>query len=319
MAFAMMNAPGIDLRNVSFSRGGRAILDNVSMAVPGAGLVAIVGFNGAGKTTLLSLLSTLATPRSGRILVDGIDAVVMPQQVRSTIGVVFQESALEARLSAYDNLSFIARCQGLKGRTLRQRIDELMTAFGLEALAAVPVQCLSGGQRRRLELARALISRPRVLLLDEPTLGLDAATRRVFWAEIRMLVGAGHTVLCSTHHADEASDADRVVVLHGGGVLADGPWHALCARVPGTIRLQVPDTETARGWLSAQGYRATIDEHGLAVVVANARAVLPALLQRMPCRVTSVDVTAPSLIDIVDHWRVARESEPGRLSEKAAA
>ncbi|WP_051481880.1 heme ABC exporter ATP-binding protein CcmA [Paraburkholderia nodosa] len=315
----MTNAPGIDLRNVSVSRGGRAILNDVNMTVAGAGLVAIVGFNGAGKTTLLSLLATLATPHSGRIFVDGIDAVAMPDQVRSRIGVVFQESALEPRLSAYDNLSFIARCQGLKGRSVRQRIDELVTAFGLEALAAAPVHCLSGGQRRRLELARALISRPPVLLLDEPTLGLDVAARHVFWAEIRTLVGAGHTVLCSTHHADEASDADRVVVLHQGGVLADGPWRELCAHVPGTIRLQVPDIETAHRWLWAQGYAATIDEHGIAVPVADPQAALPGLLQRMPCRVSSVDVTAPNLMDVVDHWNDARENEPCHLAEKAAA
>lgn len=315
----MTNAPGIDVRNVSFSRGGRTILDDVNMTVTGAGLVAIVGFNGAGKTTLLSLLATLAAPRIGRIFVDGIDAAAMPDRVRSSIGVVFQESALEPRLSAYDNLSFIARCQGLKGRAVRQRIDELTAAFGLEALMEAPVHCLSGGQRRRLELARALISRPRVLLLDEPTLGLDVAARHVFWAEIRTLVGAGHTVLCSTHHADEASDADRVVVLHQGGVLADGPWRALCVHVPGTIRLRVPDVETARRWLSAQGYAATIDEQGVAVSVADPQAALPALLQRMPCRVSSVDVTEPNLMDILDHWSNARESEPCRLAEKAAA
>jgi ABC-2 type transport system ATP-binding protein len=315
----MTNPPGIDLRNVSYSRGGRAILNDINMTVTGAGLVAIVGFNGAGKTTLLSLLATLAAPRSGHIFVDGIDAVAKPERVRSRIGVVFQESALEPRLSAYDNLSFIARCQGLRGRAFRQRIDELLTAFGLEALAAEPVQRLSGGQRRRLELARALIARPRVLLLDEPTLGLDVAARHVFWAEIRTLVGAGHTVLCSTHHADEASNADRVVVLHQGGVLADGPWRALCANVPGTIRLRVPDIETARCWLSAQGYAATIDERGVAVPVADPQAVLPVLLQRMPCRVTSVDVTTPNLMDIVDHWNDSRESKPCYLPEKAAA
>lgn len=315
----MVNAPGIDLRNVGFSRGGRAILDDINMTVTGAGLVAIVGFNGAGKTTLLSLLATLATPRSGRIFIDGIDAIAMPDQVRSRIGVVFQESALEPRLSAYDNLGFIARCQGLRGRAVRQRIGELLTAFGLEALAADPVQCLSGGQRRRLELARALISRPRVLLLDEPTLGLDVAARHVFWAEIRTLVGAGHTVLCSTHHADEASDADRVVVLHRGGVLADGPWRALCENVPGTIRLQAPDIETVRRWLSAQGYAATLDEHGVAIPVANPLAVLPALLQRMPCRVSSVDVTTPNLMDIVGHWTDARHRGPCAVPDKAAA
>jgi ABC-2 type transport system ATP-binding protein len=306
----MLHAPCIDLRNVSFSRGGRVILNDISMTIGGAGLVAIVGFNGAGKTTLLSLLATLAAPGSGEIFIDGIDAIAMPARVRSRIGVVFQDSALEPRLSAHDNLRFIAQCQGLRGRTARQRIDELLTALGLEALAATRVQCLSGGQRRRLELARALIARPRVLLLDEPTLGLDVAARHAFWSEIKTLVGDGHTVLCSTHHANEASDADRVVVMHRGSVLADGPWRTLCWGLPGTIRLSVPDIENARRWLCEQGYAAIADEYGVAVSVADPQTALPPLLQRMPCSVSSVDIAAPRLLDIVDHWVEVRHVEP---------
>lgn len=315
----MPDALCIDLRNVSFSRGGCAILDNVSMTMRGAGLVAIVGFNGAGKTTLLSLLATLATPGSGQIFIDGIDAVAMPARVRSRIGVVFQDSALEPRLSAHDNLRFIAQCQGLRGRAARQRIDELLIALGLEALAATRVQCLSGGQRRRLELARALIARPRVLLLDEPTLGLDVAARHAFWSEIKTLVGDGHTVLCSTHHADEASDADRVVVMHRGGVLADSPWRTLCAGLPGTIRLGVQDIEYARCWLCDQGFQATGDEHGVVIAVADPQSALPALLQRMPCSVSSADIAPPRLVDIVDHWVKARHVEPGRAIHVARA
>nr|WP_246024995.1 heme ABC exporter ATP-binding protein CcmA [Paraburkholderia dinghuensis] len=300
------------MRNVSFSRGERAILNDVSVTIGSAGLVAIVGLNGAGKTTLLSLLATLAAPDSGSIFIDGIDAIAMPAQVRSKIGVVFQESALEPRLSAHDNLRFIAQCQGLRGRAARQRVDELLTALGLEALAATRVQRLSGGQRRRLELARALIARPRVLLLDEPTLGLDVAARHVFWSEIRTLVGDGHTVLCSTHHADEASDADRVIVMHQGSVLADGPWRALCANIPGTIRLGVPSSEDARRWLGEAGYVATVREDGVEIWVANPQAALPALLQRIPCSVSSAEIEAPRLIDIVEHWSRARHDEPRR-------
>ncbi|WP_233871223.1 heme ABC exporter ATP-binding protein CcmA [Paraburkholderia adhaesiva] len=308
----MADAPSIDLRNVSFSRGDRAILNDVSMTVGSAGLVGIVGFNGAGKTTLLSLLATLAAPDSGSIFIDGIDAIATPAQVRSKIGVVFQESALEPRLSAHDNLRFIAQCQGLRGRTARQRVDELLTSLGLEALAATRVQCLSGGQRRRLELARALIARPRVLLLDEPTLGLDASARHAFWSEIRTLVGDGHTVLCSTHHADEASDADRVIVMHQGSVLADGPWRTLCANIPGTIRLDVPNSEDARRWLGDEGYAATVREDGVEISVANPQAALPALLQRIPCSVSRAEVDSPRLTDIVEHWSRVRHSEPRR-------
>jgi ABC-2 type transport system ATP-binding protein len=315
----MSDTPSIDLRSVSVRRAGRAILRDVSLTIGRGELVAMVGLNGAGKTTLLSLLATLAVPSSGQIFVDGVDAVAEPAQVRPRIGVVFQESALEPRLSARDNLWFIARCQGLKGRAVRQRVGELLAAFGLETLAATPVQWLSGGQRRRLELARALIARPPILLLDEATLGLDVAARHAFWSEIRTLVGAGHTVLCSTHHTDEARDADRVVVLHQGHLLAGGSWPAMRAPVPGVIRLRVPDIDAARRWLAAQGYPVAVDDDSVVVSGTEPQAVLPALLQRIPCRVLGADIAAPDLMDVVGHWIAARSAPPKHAAEEAHA
>jgi ABC-2 type transport system ATP-binding protein len=239
--------------------------------------------------------------------------------VRSRIGVVFQECALEPRLSALDNLWFISKCQGLSGRAARVRVDDVLAASGLDAFAATPVQCLSGGQRRRLELARALIARPRILLLDEATLGLDIAARHAFWSEIRTLVGDGHTVLCSTHHTDEARDADRVVVLHRGNLLAGGPWQTMHAPVPGTIRLRVPDIGEACRWLAAQGYAVDIDHDSVVVSGTDPQAMLPALLQRMPCRVLGADVAAPDLMDVVGHWIDARCNGASRAAEEVSA
>lgn len=315
----MLDKPSIDLLNVSLRRGSRLVLRDVNLTIGRGELVAMVGLNGAGKTTLLSLLATLTMPSSGHIFIDGVDAVAKPAQVRSRIGVVFQESALEPRLSARDNLRFIAQCQGLKGRAARQRVDELLTAFGLDALAATPVQCLSGGQRRRLELARALISRPPILLLDEATLGLDVVARQAFWSEIRTLVGNGHTVLCSTHHTDEARDASRVVVLHRGTLLASGPWRTMCAPVPGVIRLRVPAIEEAHRWLTAQGYPAIVDNDSIVISGTDPQAVLPALLQRIPCRVLGADIAAPDLRDVVGHWSAARCSDASQRAEEVAA
>jgi ABC-2 type transport system ATP-binding protein len=298
----MSNQPSIDVRDVSVRRGGRMILRDVSLTARRGELVAMVGLNGAGKTTLLSVLATLVVPGSGRVFVDGIDALEKPAHVRSRIGVVFQASALESRLSARDNLAFIAHCQGLNGRAARQRIGELLIASGLDAFAATPVQRLSGGQRRRLELARALIARPPILLLDEPTLGLDVAARRAFWSEIRTLVDDGCTVLCSTHHTDEARDADRVVVLHRGGVLTGGTWREIRAPVPDTIRLRVPGLDEAGRWLAGQGYTVTVDHDSVVVSGTDVHAALPALLQRIPCRVLGIDVATPDLLDVVGHW-----------------
>ncbi|TAM07958.1 MAG: ABC transporter ATP-binding protein [Paraburkholderia sp.] len=315
----MPEKSSIDLCNVSFKRGGRTILHDISLSIGRGELVAMVGLNGAGKTTLLSLLATLAVPESGHIFVDNVDVVAHPAVARTRIGVVFQTSALEPRLSARDNLWFIARCQGLKGRAVQQRINELLTTFGLEAQAQTPVQWLSGGQCRRLELARALIARPPVLLLDEATLGLDIAARRAFWAEIRTLVDDGHTVLCSTHHTEEARDADRVVVLHQGRLLAGGPWPAMHASVPGTIRLRVPDIAEAQRWLAAHGYPVEIgDDNSIIVSGTDPQAVLPALLQRIPCRVLGADIAAPDLMDVVGHWIAAQAGDATRVDAHLA-
>ena len=315
----MSAQPGIEARNVSVTRGGRAILRDVSLTVGRGELVAMVGLNGAGKTTLLSLLATLTLPSEGQVFIDGVDALARPAQVRPRIGVVFQASALEPRLSARDNLRFISACQGMRGRSARQRVDELLSTFGLDSLATLPVQSLSGGQRRRLELARALITRPPILLLDEPTPGLDVAARRAFWAEIRALAASGHTVLCSTHHTDEARDADRVVVLHRGRLLAGGSWRAMHAPVRGTIRLQVQDIDAACRWLAAHGYPVEVADDGVVVSGEDPQAVLPDLLQRIPCRVLGADIAAPDLMDVVGHWIDARYDELARAAGEAIA
>ncbi|WP_031491614.1 ATP-binding cassette domain-containing protein, partial [Burkholderia pseudomallei] len=143
------HAPCIDLQDVSLQRGGRAILQRVRVTIGYGELVAMVGLNGAGKTSLLSLVATLAAPSGGRIFVDGFDALAQPARVRERIGVVFQESALEPRLTARENLWFIARCQGVTGRAAHARVDALLEALGLRARAATLVRRLSGGERRR--------------------------------------------------------------------------------------------------------------------------------------------------------------------------
>ncbi|WP_199542201.1 ABC transporter ATP-binding protein [Paraburkholderia kururiensis] len=315
----MPEKPSIDVRKVSVQRGGRAILHDVSLAIGQGELVALTGLNGAGKTTLLLLLATLTMPGSGHIFIDGINALTQPDKVRSRIGVVFQESALEPRLSARDNLWFISKCQGLSGRAARVRVDDVLAASGLDAFAATPVQCLSGGQRRRLELARALIARPRILLLDEATLGLDIAARHAFWSEIRTLVADGHTVLCSTHHTDEARDASRVVVLHQGRMLADDTWQAMCTSVPATIRLRVPAVEEAAGWLAGQGHTVSVDGHTVVVPGTDPHAMLPALLQRMPFRVLGAEIALPDLRNIVEHCIAMRAGHPSHATKAVPA
>jgi|GEM_PF-1123912 len=313
--------PIIDIRDVGFRRDGRDILHNVCLKAGRAESVALVGLNGAGKTTLLALLATLAVPHLGQIFIDGVDAIANPAQVRARIGVVFQDSALEMRLSALDNLLFIAQLQGLRGRTARRRVDELLSLLALDAIQAAPVQTLSGGQRRRLELARALVARPRVLLLDEAALGLDVAARHAFWSEIRRLVADGHTVLHTTHQGEEAREADRIVVLHRGAVLADGSWRALCSPVAGAIRLRVRNVGIACRWLAAQGYAVKPKADAAIVSCVDAQAALPSLLQRIPFEVFDADIATPSLMDVIGHWTGASPctATPVRTVAEAAS
>ncbi|TAM07531.1 MAG: ABC transporter ATP-binding protein [Paraburkholderia sp.] len=316
----MAHHPVIDICDVSFRRDGRDIVRNVELKIERAELVALVGLNGAGKTTLLSLLATLAVPHGGQIYIDGVDAVAYPAQARARIGVVFQESALEMRLSALDNLLFIAQLQGLRGRTARRRVDELLGVLALDALAGTPVQSLSGGQRRRVELARALVSRPPVLLLDEAALGLDVCARHAFWSEIRTLVADGHAVLHTTHQAEEAREAHRVVVLDHGAVRADGPWRSLCGPISSAIRLHVTDVGVACRWLAARGYAVKAEADAAVVSCTDPQASLPTLLQRIPFEVLGADIVTPDLMGVIAHWTGTprQETPPARLAAKAA-
>lgn len=311
----MADRQAIEVTNVSYARGGRDILRDLDLAVGPGKLVAMVGLNGAGKTTLISLLATLAVPSRGRIVVNGIDAAREPSKVRASIGVVFQASALEPRLSARENLWFIARCQGLRGRAARERVDELLAWLGLGAQAATRAGSLSGGQRRRLELARALVARPQVLLLDEPTIGLDVAARRAFWAEIKTLADAGHTILCSTHHTDEARDADSVVVLDRGHLLAHESWRSLCTSAAGTVHLRTPQAAGTSRWLREHGYSAQIRGDVVAVSSADPQAMLPDLLRRIPYAVDGAQIAMPDLSDVLEHC-IGKRSEQRTMTRE---
>ncbi|PMS17950.1 ABC transporter ATP-binding protein [Trinickia dabaoshanensis] len=309
----------IELQHVGFMRDGRDVLRDVSLTIGRGELTALVGLNGAGKTTLISLLSTLAVPSRGRVVVNGIDTARDAAKVRASIGVVFQESALEPRLSTHENLSFIARCQGLNGRAAGLRVDALLEALGLDALAQTRVGSLSGGQRRRVELARALVAKPPVLLLDEPTLGLDAAARQAFWSEIKTLAGAGHTVLCSTHDTDEARDADSVVILDQGELLARGPWQALSASTPGSVRLHTRYIDETHRWLLEHGYRAQACGDVVSVIGTDPQAMLPALLQRIPYAVQVAQVAMPDLRATLANWIDSRRKGAVGKTERVAA
>lgn len=218
----------LEVRNLSHGFGQRQVLRNVSVRVSGGRVTVLLGLNGAGKTTLFSLITRLYNPRPGKgqdniIRVFGEDLRIRPGRALAQMGVVFQQPTLDPDLTVMQNLRYHGGLHGLSARTIAARAVEELERIGLADRANEPVRTLSGGQRRRVEIARALLHRPSLLLLDEPTVGLDPALRQQVVAHVHALARErGLAVLWATHLMDEADRDDDVVVLHQGRVLADG-------------------------------------------------------------------------------------------------
>ncbi|BAL23929.1 ABC transporter ATP-binding protein [Azoarcus sp. KH32C] len=226
----------LHLEDVRKSYGPREALRGVSLAVQPGEFVALLGPNGAGKSTLFQLLTGLFNADTGRISVCGHDIRRDPVRALADIGVVFQQMTLDLDLSVVANLNFHAKLHGLGGKRARERIDDSLRRVGLVDRAEDPVRALSGGNRRKVELARALVHEPAVLLMDEATVGLDPASRRQLLDEVLALRDRGVAVLWATHLVDEAEAANRVIVLHQGRILAEGRPEAL-AQSAGTPTL----------------------------------------------------------------------------------
>ncbi|MEY4981782.1 MAG: hypothetical protein RIR62_48 [Pseudomonadota bacterium] len=213
---------GLSIAGIGYSYGDRRALDGVSLDVPAGRFCALLGPNGAGKSTLFALLTRLFTAPAGRITVAGHDLGRTPRAALARMGVVFQQPTLDLDLTVRRNLLYFAALHGLSGRVAEARATEALERLGMAERAGEKVRALNGGHRRRMELARALIHRPAVLLLDEPTVGLDAAARAAITDHVHALAAEGMAVLWATHLTDEVRDADDLAILHRGQMLAQG-------------------------------------------------------------------------------------------------
>ncbi|MBV8646121.1 ABC transporter ATP-binding protein [Paludibacterium sp.] len=298
---------GLAVSRLTFLRGRRAVIDDVGFNLAPGTLTALVGRNGAGKTTLFSLLSTLLCPHAGTIQLAGVDAVRDPGLARRHLGVVFQSAALEPRLSVEDNLRFMASCRGMRGSEANAALPGILEELDIAAVARARIDTLSGGERRRVELARALVGRPPILLLDEPTQGLDPMARQAFWTRMRAQVAQGHTVLCATHHVEEARDADRVLLLDRGRLRASSSWRSLTQGLRGVIELVTVDNDKSLAWLVQAGWRVERGEGCLRVAAVDVAAQLPALLCAMPVAVVRAEAHPPGLEAVLDAFGAEAE------------
>ncbi len=213
---------GLRTRDLAFRYGDKEALRDISFEIPKGTFCALLGPNGAGKSTLVSLLTRLLVAPGGEIAIAGHDLRAAPGPALGALGVVFQQPTLDLDLTVRQNLAYFAALHALPRSRIPARIDAALDRLGMRERVGEKVRTLNGGHRRRTELARALLHDPQVLLLDEPTVGLDAAARAAITDHVHDLADQGLCVLWTTHLTDEVRDSDRLVVLHKGEILEDG-------------------------------------------------------------------------------------------------
>jgi ABC-2 type transport system ATP-binding protein len=307
----------IGAAGVSYAYGSRPALTDLSLEVRIGELFAVVGPNGGGKTTLFRLLSTLIPLQIGSITVLGNDLATAADAIRREIGVVFQAPSLDRKLTVAENIRLQATLYGLAGRNLSRRLDELLEKFGLRDRAGELTERLSGGLRRRVELAKGMIHGPRLLLLDEPSTGLDPAARSDLWQYLRQQRAAhGTTIVLTTHYLDEAAGADRLAILNEGRLVALGPPDELRAELGGdsiTIDTQQP-SEVAAAIQDRLGLKAKVVDETVRLEVPDGHTWVSRIVEAAPGCVTAIRLGKPTLDDVFiartghHFWRERQEA-----------
>ena len=290
------DAPAIRVAAISKRYGRTLALDNISFDVPRNQIFALLGPNGAGKTTLMHILCTILAPDSGTAEIAGFDVVRQPLEARSRLGIVFQEPSLDDRLTARENLDLHGLVFGVPQPLRRQRIAEVLDLVELTEWADKPARGFSSGMKRRLEIARALIHDSEVMLLDEPTAGLDAQSRNRMWDYVRRLQTERQlTVLVTTHYIEEVETCDQVCIIDHGKLLALDTPTALKHRYGEQVLRCTPRTEADREAIIARYPDRLAHEAGADLVFKADDAFVETFLDQFGSRVRSLSIDVPSL------------------------
>ena len=301
---AVATSSVISVQDLVHRYGDRTALNGVSFDVRAAELFGLLGPNGSGKTTLFRILSTLMIPVAGRALILGFDAARDPNNLRRHIGVVFQAQSIDIKLTAAENLRHQGHLYGLHGATLKARIQEMLTRVGLADRAHENAETFSGGMQRRLELAKGLLHHPSVLLLDEPTTGLDPGARRDLWQYLQTLRDEEKvTVIVTTHLMEEAEHCDRLAILNEGKLVALGTPAELKHEIGGDVIL----LDTRNPEALAEKIRSRFDVNAqvldgqIRLERENGHRFITDVVEAFPGEIEAISVSKPTLEDVFIH------------------
>ncbi len=274
-------------------------VDNLDLDIPEGQFFGLLGPNGSGKTTTIHMLSTLSLPTSGQITIDGVDVLRKPIVVRKNIGLVFQESALDRTMTVYENLSFSAALYGIPRRTADDRINALLKLFDLSDKKRSPVARLSGGMRRAVDLIRGVLHKPKILFLDEPTVGLDLPSRRKIWRFVQQLIAEEKlTVILTTHYLEEATPCDRVCFIRKGRMVEVGAPQDLIDRLGDEI-IEIEDDkpEEVVNLLGLKNSEYIVDSNVL-LIRSNREATFDEIRKRLAGHQSKILVRKTNLNDV---------------------
>ena len=291
----------IVVQNLVKKFGTLVAVDNISFSVASGEIFGFLGPNGAGKTTTINILCTLAKPTSGRAFINGFDVVRQQSQVRQSIGLVFQDPSLDERLSGLQNMRFHAMVYNVPSSVREKRIEAMLNMVELWDKRHGEVRTYSGGMKRRLEIARGLLHHPKVLFLDEPTLGLDPQTRRRIWEYILELRQREETtIFLTTHYMDEAEQADRVAIIDYGKLVAMDKPEKLQKLVSKDIVSVKTDDNTKAAEEIKRRYQIETrrDSDGLVFEVSGGEEFIPSFIKEFGTKIHSISLRRPSLDDV---------------------